>query len=150
MIVTRVDSTDVNAWINNKVNCDPSHNYYEMLRAGNSTYGESASDPFPGTSGNVMISNETTPNLLTWAGVENDFSIMNIQEDNSIISFTVSKNVSLLIGDVNDDGQVNVKDVTALIDLLLSGEEFQSEVADVDGNGKINIHDVSALIDITL
>ena len=53
-------------------------------------------------------------------------------------------------GDVNDDGQVNVKDVTALIDLLLSGEEFQSEVADVDGNGKINIHDVSALIDITL
>ena len=150
MIVMRVDSTDINVWSKNKVNCDPNHNYYEMLRAGNSAYGESASDPFPGTSANVMITNETAPDLMTWAGLENDFNIMNIQEKNGIISFTVLENGSLLIGDVNDDGLIDIDDVTALIDMLLNGEASQSEVADVDGNGQINIHDVTALIDYIL
>jgi M6 family metalloprotease-like protein len=150
MIVMRVDSTDINVWTKNKVNCDPNHNYYEMLRAGNSAYGESASDPFPGTSGNVMITNETAPDLMTWAGLENDFNIMNIQEKNGIISFTVLENGSPLIGDVNDDGLIDIDDVTALIDMLLNGETSQSEVADVDGNGQINIHDVTALIDYIL
>ena len=148
MIVMRVDSTDINVWANNNVNCDPYHNYYEMLRAGNSTNGESASDPFPGTSGNVMITNETTPDLMTWAGLENDFNIMNIQEKNGVISFTVLENGSLLIGDVNGDGLINLEDVTELIDILLLGDSVDS--ADIDGDGRITIADVTELIDMIL
>ena len=47
MIVTRVDSTNVSIWTSNQVNCNPEHNYFEMLRAGNTTSGDLASDPFP-------------------------------------------------------------------------------------------------------
>ena len=89
MIVTRVDSTNVGIWSNNKVNCDPSHNYFEMLRAGNTTSGDLASDPFPGTSGNIMLTNETYPNLTTWEGYGSYYNIVDIRENDGVISFNV-------------------------------------------------------------
>ena len=96
MIVTRVDSTNASIWSNNKVNCNPAHNYFEILRAGNSTSGDSGSDPFPGSSGNPMLTNETNPSLKTWAGRENAFNIVGIQEKDGIISFEVVEEGSLL------------------------------------------------------
>ena len=95
MIVTRVDSTNTSIWSNNKVNANPAHNYFELLRAGNSTSGDSGSDPFPGTLGNPMLTNETLPNLKTWAGKNNDFCIVGIQEHDGIISFNVVENDAL-------------------------------------------------------
>ena len=58
----------------------------------------------------------------------------------------------LLIGDVNSDGEVNIGDVTAIIDYLLGtpGENFNGEAADVNGDGDINISDVTAIIDLLL
>ena len=57
-------------------------------------------------------------------------------------------------GDVDGDGQLNISDVTGLIDLLLSGEPIQSEdvqhAADVDGDGTVNVADVADLIDLIL
>ena len=50
------------------------------------------------------------------------------------------------LGDVNGDGIINIDDVTALIDLLLSGGT-PGEGADVNGDGIVNIDDVTALID---
>lgn len=104
MIVTRVDSTNLSVWTDNKVNCNPEHNYFEMLRAGNTTSGDLGSDPFPGTSGNVMITNNTYPNLVTWAGYANELNIINIAEKDGLITFNVI-----------DDG-----DITALV------EDFES------------------------
>lgn len=89
MLVTRVDSTNASVWANNKVNANPNHNYYELLRAGNTTSGDLASDPFPGTTGNPMLTNDTHPNLNTWAGYGNDFNIVGISEKDGVISFTV-------------------------------------------------------------
>ena len=91
MIVTRVDSTNFNVWANNTVNCNPAHNYFEMLRAGNATSGDNGSDPFPGLTGNPMLTNETYPNLKTWAGQPNEFNIVGIQEKDGIINFVVTK-----------------------------------------------------------
>ena len=53
---------------------------------------------------------------------------------------------------MNSDGSVNISDVTALIDYLLSGEleTFDAVAADVNGDGSINISDVTALIDMLL
>ena len=48
-------------------------------------------------------------------------------------------------GDVNHDGEVNVADVSAVIDILLSGDP--TEGADVNGDGEINIADINAIID---
>jgi len=57
-----------------------------------------------------------------------------------------------LRGDVNDDKAVNIQDVTALIDFLLSGD-FDSvnyDNSDANLDGTVNIQDVTALIDYLL
>jgi M6 family metalloprotease-like protein len=91
MLVFRVDSTNTNIWNNNKVNCNPDHNYFELLRAGNTSSGDLMSDPFPGTKGNVMLTNDTEPSLLTWDGYENEFNILAISEVDNIITFNVMR-----------------------------------------------------------
>ncbi len=89
MIITRVDSTDLSVWTNNQVNVDPSHNYFEIIRAANTNSDDLASDPFPGTKGVPMITNGTMPNLKTWAGRPNQFNLANITETDGIITFNV-------------------------------------------------------------
>ncbi len=51
-------------------------------------------------------------------------------------------------GDVNGDGEVNIADVNAVIDHILSNTF--SKPADVNGDGEVNIADVNALLDIIL
>ena len=51
-------------------------------------------------------------------------------------------------GDVNGDGEVNIADINALIDLILTGGATPS--ADVNGDGEVNIADINAVIDIIL
>ncbi|MBR5170293.1 MAG: GH32 C-terminal domain-containing protein [Muribaculaceae bacterium] len=53
-----------------------------------------------------------------------------------------------VVGDVNGDGEVNIADVNAIIDIILSSSS--SSTADVNGDGEINIADVNAEIDIIL
>ena len=53
-----------------------------------------------------------------------------------------------LAGDVNVDGEVNIADVNAVIDVIVSGDLLP--VADVNGDGEINIADINAVIDIIL
>ena len=57
-----------------------------------------------------------------------------------------------LSGDVNNDGEVNIKDVTTLIDYLLGSDvsTFNGINADVNQDNKISISDITALIDILL
>ena len=59
---------------------------------------------------------------------------------------------SILLGDVNKDGEVNISDVTKLIDILLDGTQDESllQRADVNNDGEVNISDVSKIIDIIL
>ena len=63
-------------------------------------------------------------------------SIVGIEEETSL-------------GDVDGDGQVNIEDMTSLINGLLNGIVLPSE-ADVDGDGRVNIDDVTALINYLL
>ena len=149
MIVTRVDSTDVSVWTNNKVNCNPAHNYLEILRAGNSAYGASGSDPFPCTSGNLMITNESSPDLRTWNGTENDFNVISIQERRGVIRFVIVEKGK---GDVDGDGAVSINDVVAIINYLVDGnaQNINLAVGDINGDGNVTIDDVTQLIDILL
>jgi hypothetical protein len=58
------------------------------------------------------------------------------------------------IGDVNRDGEVNITDVTATIDIILGKEtaedNYDHKAADVNTDGAINITDVTGLIDLIL
>lgn len=56
------------------------------------------------------------------------------------------------LGDVNNDGQVSISDVTALIDYLLGNvsSSFNILTADVNQDYNISISDVTALIDLLL
>ena len=56
---------------------------------------------------------------------------------------------TVIIGDVNKDKVVNIADVTALIDFLLSNDDTNIDrvAANVNGDNDINIADVTALID---
>lgn len=56
-----------------------------------------------------------------------------------------------LKGDVNNDSHVNISDVTALIDYILSSDsEINQSNADTNSDGSINISDVTNLIDMIL
>ena len=62
--------------------------------------------------------------------------------------YFTAKNAGLR-GDVNGDGQVKIDDVTALINLLLSGNT-SAPAADCNLDGKVAIGDVTALINYLL
>ena len=50
--------------------------------------------------------------------------------------------------DVDGDGEVNISDVNAVVDIILSSAYLQS--GDVNGDGEVNVSDVNAVIDIIL
>ena len=57
-----------------------------------------------------------------------------------------------LLGDVNGDGQVNVMDVTAVINHILgmTPDNFNMQAADVNSDGNINVMDVTGIINMIL
>lgn len=54
------------------------------------------------------------------------------------------------VGDIDGNGEVNVSDVTALINHILNAATYDSTLCDIDGNGEVNVTDVTALINILL
>jgi hypothetical protein len=54
-----------------------------------------------------------------------------------------------LRGDVNGDGEINVADVNAVIDIILNGSGDLT-AGDVNGDQEVNIADVNVIIDIIL
>ena len=96
MMIARVDSTNENIWWMNEVNCNPSHMYYELLRA-NYIGQDSEHDPFPGASGVTSITNFTKPSLLTWDKKFNDYAIFDIAENEGMITFVVERDSSIIM-----------------------------------------------------
>ena len=64
----------------------------------------------------------------------------------------ISNSSGILLGDVDDNGFVNIDDVVVLIDYLLSGyvTPFNMVNADLDADSKITINDMTLLIDLLL
>ncbi|MDO4972525.1 MAG: calycin-like domain-containing protein [Bacteroidales bacterium] len=56
----------------------------------------------------------------------------------------------VLKGDVDQNGVVDVTDVTVLINMILNSEAEASSVADVDENGVVDVTDVTTLISLIL
>ena len=54
------------------------------------------------------------------------------------------------VGDINGDGTISIGDVTALVDMLLSGEIDRAPYCDINLDGSVTIADVTTLIDLLL
>lgn len=114
-------------------------------------------NPFSGNSGALVTFNVTAGTdftapatialrntlFTTTAGVEISFG----NETCSVTMPAVG-----IKGDVDGDGDINISDVTALIDYLLSGDDsdIQLDNADIDSDGAISISDATVLIDFLL
>ena len=66
-------------------------------------------------------------------------------------NFFFDSSSGFILGDVNNDGDVTIADVTYLINYLLTAEgELDERAADLNGDGEVTISDVTALINYLL
>lgn len=149
MLVFRVDSTNTSVWSRNKVNANPAHNYYEMVRANGWKGQAAASDPFPGTAKVTELNNATTPaSLLSWAKKETKWGMTNIRETGGVITFDIENTYilkgidieepeDLTIG-VGTSHQLNLVITPAYLKPELSWTSSKPDVASVDKEGRIN------------
>ena len=52
--------------------------------------------------------------------------------------------------DVNKDGEINLADVNAVVDVILTGSDQINPSADVNQDGEVNLADINAVIDMIL
>ena len=100
----------------------------------------------------VSVTTTTGQNVEITVDENGVYSFVMPEEDVTIsATFEGSSGPEYLIGDVNDDGNVTIKDVTDLIDYLLSGSgDINMQAADCSQDGNITIKDVTDLIDYLL
>ena len=55
-----------------------------------------------------------------------------------------------LLGDLNEDGILNIADIIILINLIISGEPIDNPIADVNQDESINVLDVISLVNLIL
>ncbi len=104
LLVWRVDSTSTTAWTSNKVNNNPDHNYFELVRAaehdtivasGVKSYTLAVDgkwDPFPGSAGVDSLVNATSkPHINSWTGLKTEWTLKNIKTGNGYMTFNAVK-----------------------------------------------------------
>ncbi len=106
--------------------------------------------------GNTNITlNGLTPETLYEVQVQAAGSVSTSDWTDVVYFTTLAEGGNVKIGDVNRDGVVNIADVTALIDALLSGnlddtDTFSYDNSDCNADETVNIADVTTLIDMLL
>ena len=102
---------------------------------------------------NVVLSQgDSEHQSVDITGISHDIYLEVTSTTNKYTVADITNQYSYLLGDLNNDGEVNISDVTTLIDILL-GSGIDAETlrrGDLNGDGEVNISDVTALIDILL
>lgn len=84
---------------------------------------------------NIMVTNGSSTGTVPMAGLKH------LVFGNQPVDPTVK-------GDVNGDGTVDITDVNALVNLLLTGNSAGCKNPDVNGDGNIDVSDINAVIGI--
>ena len=86
--------------------------------------------------------------------IQDDKALLRVKADKAAESYQHILFTPELTGDINDDGQRSIADVTALVNRLLGKQEQSSKLfipsADVNGDSSTTIADVTALVNILL
>ena len=80
-----------------------------------------------------------------YAGDDNDSYF-----DDLFLRIFQSESCLNALGDINQDGSVNILDVIVLVNYILDSESSQSDLLDINSDGNINILDVIQLVNIIL
>ena len=102
---------------------------------------------------NVVLSQgDSDHQSVDVTGIHKDIYLEITSTTNKYTVADVTEQYAFIPGDVNNDGEVNISDVSALIDVLLSGDADEDTLkrADVNGDNEVNISDISSLIDFLL
>ena len=105
MLVHRVDSTDASVWTDNKINANPIHTYYTLLRAmprmSGTNVTDSDGDTFPGSGNVTSITNATNPSLRSWTSTSSPLIVENIaiNEDGNVEFKVVADEIPSLVED---------------------------------------------------
>ena len=101
----------------------------------------------------VDLDNEAEQNAMTKAQVATarakHWSVEGISEED-FYPYEGIDDVTVIMGDVDQDGNVTIADVTMLIDYLLNDVTAAPAEADMDGDSTVAIGDVTAIIDYLL
>ena len=54
------------------------------------------------------------------------------------------------VGDINNDGNINVVDVVIVVDYIINSTDVELECADINNDGDINVADVVQLVSLIL
>ncbi len=135
------------------------YSYFSFTTALGSTWDEIANDRMGATSNNFLINDARLGTELSVVPGTNSFRIRTGKYN---LTFYLSRRVlvvekwtepvTVVRGDVNQDGDIDIIDVTELIDYLLSGNStaINLENADCDQNNYLDISDVTTLVDYLL
>ena len=101
---------------------------------------------------NINTAKEATFDLFPKSlekGVYNVYVSTDRVKLEKVASFEYNEKPKYTLGDVNEDGEVNVNDVSLLLLYLVQKEQLsasQLSAADVNGDGEVNVNDVSTLL----
>ncbi len=95
LLITHVDYNRYK-WSANTLNNNASHLYIEMMNADNDItwYSYGAADVYPGTNNNTSFTDTSIPNNMLWTKKALDKNITHIAENNSVITFDMTKNTT--------------------------------------------------------
>ena len=86
--------------------------------------------------------------------IENDvFPILLDDTGMTSVLIEVSRNQDVIMGDLNNDGVVNILDILALVQIVIGNKEatsYQLSVGDLNNDGVVNILDILALVQIVI
>ena len=119
----------------------------------NSTYRYGPASTFTVNTGSQYTTAKRDNNASYYFTGDGSDYLFTFDADNLTFSIEVIEQQPLVNqGDVNNDGQVSINDVTVLIDYLLGGvpTSFSYVNADMNHDNSISIGDVTALIDMLL
>lgn len=102
---------------------------------------------------NVVLSQgDSQHQSVDVTGINKDIYLEITSTTNKYTVADITDQYTFLLGDVNNDGEVNIGDVAAVIDIILGIQADEATLirSDVNGDGEVNIGDVTSIIDIIL